>query len=121
MVTGASRASLDSSPHHRLMGSSLNHGRTRADTVLSPLTSSQSGHLRTINIQYQTFGVQVQLPPVQMQTTAELMTRIATMQISRRSSRSRGRGDRHGERLGEANEKTLFFRKAQALRVFRAV
>ena len=66
---GVMGASLDPPPRHPSAGSSLNRRRMRADTVPSPLASSQSsdepGRPRTISMQDQTFGVQIPLPPVQ--------------------------------------------------------
>jgi len=66
---GVAGASLDPPPRHPSAGSSVHRRRTRADTVPSPLASSQSSdersRLRTISMQDQTFGVQIPLPPVQ--------------------------------------------------------
>lgn len=66
---GITGAPLDPPPRHPSAGSSLNRRRIRADTVPSPLGSSQSSderaRPRTISMQDQTFGVQIPLPPVQ--------------------------------------------------------
>jgi hypothetical protein len=67
--TGITGAWLDPPPRHPSAGSSLNRRRMRADTVSSPLGSSQSSderaRPRTISMHDQTFGVQIPLPPVQ--------------------------------------------------------